>query len=300
MNALTPVPSTPPTATGLVPQNMADAMRLAEMMSKGKLVPAHLQGSPSDCLMVIEQAIRWRMSPFAVAQATSVIQGKLMFEGKLVAAALHTSGALTSRLRYDYSGEGDTREVVVSATLANENEVRSVKIRLKDARTSNPLWTKQADQQLAYHGARVWARRYTPEVILGVYSPEEMEPARRESPHTGPTIDAQVEAPPPEMTREELLEQAAGVGLPLTPAPTTIPPPTIPPDKFLARVSRALGKCASAADVLRFAEAPAYRAEVATQDAGTAQHAQDMIAEAYARFQPPVATDDADQGEYGV
>lgn len=179
--------------TGLVPQSMDQAVRLAEMMAQGRLVPNHLQKSPGDCLMVIEQAMRWGMSPFAVAQSTSVIQGKLMFEGKLVAAALHSSGALSSRLNYEYSGEGDKRAVRVSAVLAGETEPRYVDVRYADAKTTNGMWTKQPDQQLAYHGARVWARRYAPEVMLGVYAPEEMEPAPVA--HSGPTIEARAEPP---------------------------------------------------------------------------------------------------------
>lgn len=189
------------TTTGgnaLVPTSMDGAMKLAEMMSRGKLVPNHLQGSPGDCLMVIEQAGRWGMSPFAVAQSTSVIQGKLMFEGKLVAAALHTSGALATRLAYDYSGEGASRVVRVSATLAGETTPRFVDVRLADAKTTNGMWVKQPDQQLAYHGARVWARRYAPEVMLGVYAPEEMEQPASAPPYAGTTIDAKAEPAPAE------------------------------------------------------------------------------------------------------
>ena len=78
--------------TALTPTSMESAIKLAEMMARGKLVPSHLHNSPGDCLMVIEASMRWQMSPFAVAQCTSVIQGKLMFEGKLVAAALNASG----------------------------------------------------------------------------------------------------------------------------------------------------------------------------------------------------------------
>lgn len=182
---------------GLVPQNMDQAVRMAEMMAKGRLVPSHLQQSPGDCLMVIEQAMRWGMSPFAVAQSTSVIQGKLMFEGKLVAAALHASGALASRLSYDYSGEGANRVVRVSAVLAGETDPRFVDVRLADAKTTNKMWTTQPDQQLAYHGARVWARRYAPEVMLGVYAPEEMETAPQAA-HNGPTIEARAEVVAPE------------------------------------------------------------------------------------------------------
>ncbi|MEN8720224.1 MAG: recombinase RecT [Oceanococcaceae bacterium] len=148
-------------------------MRLADMMSGAKLVPTHLQGKPADCLMVIEQAARWRMSPFAVAQATSVIQGKLMFEGKLVAAAVHNSGVLSGRLSYDFDGSGDSRVVTVSGYLRGEKQPRIVAVRLCEARTPNKVWQSQPDQQLCYAGTRIWARRHAPEVMLGVYSPEE-------------------------------------------------------------------------------------------------------------------------------
>lgn len=195
------------TVTGgaLVPQSMEAAIKFAEMMARAKMVPTHLQGQVGDCLMVVEQAGRWGMSPFAVAQCTSVIQGKLMYEGKLVAAALHTSGALATRLDYQYSGEGASRVVRVSAVLAGETTPRFVDVRYADAKTTNGMWTKQPDQQLAYHGARVWARRYAPEVMLGVYAPEELEPVVA-PPHAGPTIEAVAEPEPPRRTLGQFLD----------------------------------------------------------------------------------------------
>lgn len=161
-------------SAALVPANLSDAIRLAEAMSAARTVPKHLQGSPGDCLMVIEQAMRWQMSPFAVAQATSVISGKMMFEGKLVAAAVETSGAIVGHIDYEFSGQGASRAVTVSATRRGETNPREVRVTLAEAKTSNSMWQSQPDQQLCYHGARVWARRWTPAVILGVYSREEM------------------------------------------------------------------------------------------------------------------------------
>ena len=164
-----------PEAGSLVPSSMEQAMRLAEVMCKGKLVPQHLQGSPADCLLVIEQASRWGLSPFAVAQSTSVIQGKLMYEGKLVAAVINARGDLADKLRYEYSGTGDKRTIRVVGRLRGEDEPRDVTVELKDARTNNRVWQTQPDQQLMYHGVRVWARRHTPELMLGVWSPDEFD-----------------------------------------------------------------------------------------------------------------------------
>jgi RecT family len=175
---------------GLVPATMEEAVRLAELMASAKLVPAALQKSPADCLMVIQQAIRWQMDPFAVAQECSVIQGKLMHSGKLVAAVINARGGLAERLSFTYEGEGDDRSVVVSGRLSGEAEPRTVTVRIKDARTANKVWQTQPDQQLMYHGSRVWARRHAPELMLGVYSPEEFdEPA--------PLSSAAKKPPPP-------------------------------------------------------------------------------------------------------
>ena len=174
----------------LMPTNMDSAIRLAEIMATGKLVPVHLQNKPGDCLMVIEQAMRWNMSPFAVAQCTSVIQGRLNYEGKLVAAVVQSApGVMASRFQYEFSGEGDTRQVTASGLMRGDDKPKSVTVVLKDVRTNNEMWKKQPDQQLVYSANRIWARRYAPEVMLGVYSPDEFERLQPED-FRGQTIDA--------------------------------------------------------------------------------------------------------------
>jgi hypothetical protein len=92
------------------------------------------------------------------------------------------------------------------------------------------MWQKQVDQQLMYHGTRVWARRHTPELMLGVYSPEEFdEPTQRRPiaapnvmvPHdkeTGEIIDLPPPAPQVKPTTEfssanDTLTEAASQGM---------------------------------------------------------------------------------------
>jgi RecT family len=182
MNAL--VPQSAP-GLALVPQTMDDAIRLAKAMASARLVPKHLHDDVGSCLMVVEQAMRWGMSPFAVAQCTSSIGGRLMYEGKLVSAAVESSGAIEGHFDFDYAGEGDDRQVTVRARRVGEVNDRQLTIKLRDVRTSNEWWKKQPDQQLAYSGVRSWARRYTPAALLGVYAPEEID--RK----TGTTIEGE-------------------------------------------------------------------------------------------------------------
>lgn len=200
---MTAVPSNivqyqPPAASlgPLLPQTINEAMQLARLMSEAKVVPQHLRGAPADCFLVINQARLWRMDPFAVAQGTSFIHGRMMYEGKLVAGVVHSLGNLTGRLNYEYDGSGDNRSVTVSGTLRGEDKARTVTVKLKDVKTTNGMWTKQPDQQLAYSGARVWARRHVPEVLLGVYTPEEFDaPAMRDVTPAAPQIEQAPQVP---------------------------------------------------------------------------------------------------------
>jgi hypothetical protein len=151
--------------------------RAAMMLSRSNLVPAHLRGEDkvADCFLVIEQAMRWRMSPFAVAQSTYVLSGKLGYEGKLIAAVVNASPRLSKSLNFEYSGKGQDRQVRVYATLKGEDAPREVTGTVGAWKTNNKQWDTQIDQMLSYRGAREWARRHMPEGILGVYAEEELE-----------------------------------------------------------------------------------------------------------------------------
>ena len=244
MNALMSNGTAPAYGFALTPSSFPEAVRLAEMMSQGKLVPQHLQGKPADCLLVIEQAMRWGVSPFAVAQCTSVIQGRPMFEGKLVAAVVNSSGMLDGRLRHDFQGEGDALKVVVSGKLKGEAEPRTVEVTLKEAKTSNGMWTKQPQQQLIYAGSRVWARRHTPEVMLGIYSPEEMEPEQMRQPRDVPAsvVDRAPQPPRPAQSGGllEHVQQQRTQGLPLIDSQGTTR--AVSPGKWLEKAGEVLGK----------------------------------------------------------
>ena len=152
--------------------------RVAVMMSRAGLAPSHLRGDNkvADCILVVAQALRWKSDPFAVAQHTFVTQGKLGYEGKLIAAMVNSSGKLKENLDYVYSGEGDNRKVVVTGTLKGSDRVREIDGTVAKWRTANEFWKKSPDQMLAYRGAREWARRHMPEVLLGVNSEEDVAP----------------------------------------------------------------------------------------------------------------------------
>jgi hypothetical protein len=213
MNAIAPHQS-----SSLVPVGLDQAMRMADMMAKSKMLPEYFRGSPGDCLMIIEQAGRWNMSPLAVAQCCAKVKDKFCYEGKLIAAAVSSCGAIKSEFDYDFTGDPknpQTLAVRASATRTSDGKVKHVDVAWKDARTNNEHWAKSPEQMLCYHAARVWARRWTPGVLLGVYAREEFDQQGNvvaEEPFTGTTIDGEhaqpepVSDPPKKRTISEFLD----------------------------------------------------------------------------------------------
>lgn len=188
MNAIATIPAAPSASwsqqNALVPRSITDALELASVMSKASLIPDHLRGKPGDCLLVIMQAQRWGMDAVSVAQCTSVVYGKLCYEGKLVAAALYATGAIDGRLRYEFSGTDAGRTVTVTGRPHGSPIDQTVTGTVLDWQTSNDNWKKQPDDMLVYRGTRQWARRYAPEALLGVYTPDEIEDAPTSAPVT--------------------------------------------------------------------------------------------------------------------
>lgn len=136
----------------------------------------------ANCFRVVNQALRWGFDPFSIIDSTySLGDGKLAFEGKLVAAVVNTRGGLVKRLAYSYSGRGDDLTVTVTGTLSGESEPRQVTCRLGDVKTYDrngkpkEMWIKDPEQKLAYNGAAKWARRHCPEVMLGVFTEDDLD-----------------------------------------------------------------------------------------------------------------------------
>lgn len=178
--------------------------RLAEQMAKSKLsVPDHLRGNVGDCLAIITQAMLWNMNPFAVAQKTHVVSGRLGYEAQLVIAVVQNSGAIRGAFRFETRGTGSNLEVRAGAVLRGETEVTWGEwLSAASVTTKNsPLWKTNVAQQMSYLQAKNWSRLYCPGAILGVYSIDELEdsPIDRQqgaAPSPAPAPAQRAELPP--------------------------------------------------------------------------------------------------------
>jgi hypothetical protein len=178
--------------------------RIATIMAGSSLIPDSLRiGGSGDnkyelapatvvanCFLIVNQAVRWGMDPFAVAGSTSVVHGRLMYEGKLVAAVLESKLGL--QLRYEFGkwdnatetldttveGTGDSLGVRVSGQRAGDEEPVFIEGSVGQWKTtgSNSPWRAGAfKRQLRYRGTREWSRAYSSGLMLGVITDDELD-----------------------------------------------------------------------------------------------------------------------------
>jgi len=182
--------------------NLDRLERIADRMAGGRMtVPEYLRGNPGDCMAIAIQAMLWNMDPFAVAQKTHIVSGRLGFEAQLVNAVLQNSGAVRGLPRYEYRGEGNSLECRVGFVPRGEAEiVWNEFLKISDITTKNsPLWKVNPKQQIGYLQIKNWARAYAPGAILGVYTVDELEdfaqpPRTVAAPPAAPALPPYVQA----------------------------------------------------------------------------------------------------------
>lgn len=206
-------------------QALTQLQAVAGLMAQASVtVPEHLRGNPADCMAIIMQAMQWGMNPYAVAQKTHLVNGVLGYEAQLVNAVISSSNAILGRFHYEYEGDWSkcsrTREEVVKkpakgggtyekkeivrgwtsedehglsvrvgAVLRGESEITwGEPVYLSSVITRNsPLWVSNPKQQIAYLALKYWARLYCPAVVLGVYTPDEVEQRTEKEINPAPT-----------------------------------------------------------------------------------------------------------------
>ena len=191
--------------------SMESIMRVAELMASGRsTVPKHLQGSPTDCMAVVMQAMQWGMNPFAVAQKTHIVNGTLGYEAQLVNAVVQSSNAIDGAFHYEFEGMSPAIKCRVGAMLNGDKNVTWGEWLCENTVTTknSPLWKVNPKQQMGYLQVKNWARLYCPGAILGVYTPDEFDVA---PPRNMGNADLVTPETPPNMLIEAQAAASKGV-----------------------------------------------------------------------------------------
>lgn len=161
----------------ILPNSFGEVIEFAQMMSKaGLAIPKHLRDQPGICMAVIQRSLSWQMDPWAVSTKTYAVNDILAYEAQLIAAVVKKWAPIKERIiKPTYTGSnGDLQCSFTLHDRETNEEIPYVSPKVKDIKVKNsPLWTSDPEQQLYYYSVRAMARRYFPEILMGVYDREE-------------------------------------------------------------------------------------------------------------------------------
>ena len=151
----------------------------ANIFSRSALVPAHYRGQKEDCMIALQMAHRHQVEPMMFLQNTYVVHGKPAMEGKLAIALINHRGPFTGPIEYRFEGEGASRQCTAIGTLPNGKTVEGPTVSIKMATDTgwakNDAWKNMPDLMLTYRAAVFLGRTHCPEVLMGLYTKEEMQ-----------------------------------------------------------------------------------------------------------------------------
>jgi hypothetical protein len=155
--------------------------RVATAFSKSTMVPTHFQGSPENVFIAIQMAFRCGVDPFTFLQNCYIVHGRPGIETKLAIALLNRSNVSRGSVKYRVQGSGKTLQCTAYVTEALTGEV--LEHTLTWATVEAEGWTKKSGSKwltdpqvmIQYRAAMRLIRLHFPEVLLGMYSKEELD-----------------------------------------------------------------------------------------------------------------------------
>lgn len=224
-----------PRGTMLAPQNMAEAMRFAELLADSSMVPRDFQGKPGNVLVAVQWGQEIGLGPMQALQNIAVIGGRPALWGDAVLALVRAHPQFVS-IEEGIDGEGDAQFGWCDlARLRRDGSVEQIRreFSVADAKRAK-LWTKagpwtEYPQRMLMLRARGWAvRDLFTDALRGLVMVEEARDMPRDVPNLA-------QEPPPQnrgpvrAVAGSLAEHAAAVtGRAVEPPPPAEPEEELP------------------------------------------------------------------------
>lgn len=183
MNALTMQRATRGLPT---PSNMADAMKLAEMLASSTMVPQSYRGKPGDILVAVQMGAELGLAPLQALQNIASINGRPSVWGDAALALVQNHPAYVSHREW-VEGEGDERAGYCAITRRGSAE-HVQRFGVRDAKKAGLLgkagpWTQYTDRMLVLRARGFALRDKFADALRGLITAEEAqdippEPAR--------------------------------------------------------------------------------------------------------------------------
>lgn len=156
------------------------AQRMANALATSTIVPKDYQGKIGNCLIALEMASRLSTSPLMVMQNLYVVNGRPAWSSQYIVAMINSSKKYQTELQYEIKGSGMNMSCFAYADDYNGHRVTGPTITMDMAKKEGWLdragskWKTMPDVMIRYRAASFFGRLNCPDMIMGLYSTDEI------------------------------------------------------------------------------------------------------------------------------
>ena len=156
--------------------------RQAQLFAGSTIVPDAFRGSPSNCAIALNMALRMGADPMSVMQNLYIVHGKPSWSASFLIATFNKTGRFTS-LKFSYVGkfgQDDFGCCAYATELATGERIQGPYVTVGIAKKegwygkSGSKWPSMTEQMLRYRAASWFIRTCAPEVAMGLHTVDEV------------------------------------------------------------------------------------------------------------------------------
>jgi len=182
------------------PENLEQAMKVADVLSKSGLLPDHLRGKPADILATMLAGSELGLSMMASFRAIYLVKGKVGFYSDFIAArAMQHPECIRFQLVEEESSDVKATYVAERRHQGPTKFSYTIEQAQRAGLMSNSNYKAHPAAMLRARCASALAKIVFPETMFGIYSRDEVEEIEREinpaPPAARPTVEAAPQVP---------------------------------------------------------------------------------------------------------
>lgn len=173
------------------PKNLEQAQWLAQKVVQSGLAPSGVR-KPEDALVILMTGAELGLRPMEALRGIYVVNGRPTLKADLMVALVRQSPKCKYFTRREMSGQQCTYETKRSDQPQSQSYTYTIEQARNAGLTDKGVWQDYPDRMLRARAASALAREEYPEVLLGLYTPEEAA-SISDNPNTDPVVAEVVE-----------------------------------------------------------------------------------------------------------
>lgn len=158
------------------------ALRMSQCLASSTVVPKDYQGNVGNCMIAIEMSSRINTSPMMVMQNLYIVNGLPAWSSQWIIAMINSSRRYKTELQFEFGNDRADGGLSCRAWAEDYqgHKVFGPKITMNMANTegwttkNGSKWKSMPEVMIQYRAASFFGRMNCPDMIMGIYSQDEV------------------------------------------------------------------------------------------------------------------------------